>query len=271
MAAAKAADVVVLCLGESEGMSGEAQSRTDITVPAAQQALAEAITATGKPIVVLLSSGRALALQGAIKNAPAIMATWFLGCEAGNGIADLLFGDYSPSGRLQVSFPQASGQEPYYYNHRNTGRPQLDADSAYKSRYRDVTNEALYPFGHGLGYAKVAYSETKASADQMDWSGSVTITATLTNQGARAVHEVAQLYIHDRVASLTQPVRALKNISHLDLAPGQSKTVTFELRRSDLAFVQASLKTEAEPGDFDVWIAPSANGGTPARFRLSAA
>jgi len=271
VAAAKAADVVVLCLGEGENMSGEAQSRVEITVPAAQMALAEAIAATGKPMVVLLSSGRALALEGAVRDAQAILCTWFLGSEAGRGIADLLFGDYSPSGRLPVSFPQASGQEPFYYNHRSTGRPQVDADAAYKARYREVTNEPLYPFGHGIGYSTVAYGDPQVSADSMAWDGSVTVTATVTNTGARAVHEVAQLYVHDKVASLTQPVRALKGITHLDLQPGEARTVRFTLSRADLAFVGQDLKWAAEPGMFDVWIAPSAATGTPASFKLMAA
>ena len=210
MRLAKDADVVVLLLGESASMSGEAQARTDIGIPAPQMALAEAVAATGKPIVVLLRHGRALALTGAVKAAPAIMATWFLGSETGNAIADLVFGDYAPQGRLPVSFPQASGQEPFYYNHRRTGRPQLTDDKNYKARYREVTDEPLYPFGHGLTYSSVAYSPTSVGTATMSWAGSVTVTATITNTGKRRCHEVAQLYINDKVASLTQPVRALK-------------------------------------------------------------
>ncbi len=269
VAAAKAADVVVLCLGESEDMSGEAQSRTEITVPDAQQAVAEAVAAVGKPMVILLSSGRALELEGAVKDAHAILATWFLGSEAGNGIADLLFGDHSPSGRLPVSFPQRSGQEPFYYNHRSTGRPQLSADdAAYKARYREVTTEPLYPFGHGLGYSTVVYGDTQVGAPTLAWTGKLTVTATVSNTGQREVHEVAQIYVRDRVASITQPIQSLKGIAHLDLAPGESRIVHFELTRADLAFVQQTLRFEAEPGEFDVWIAPSAGTGVPARFAL---
>lgn len=268
---AKDADVVVLLLGESASMSGEAQARVDIGIPAPQMALAKAVAATGKPIVVLLRHGRALALTGAVKAAPAIMATWFLGSETGHSIADLVFGDHAPQGRLPVSFPQASGQEPFYYNHRRTGRPQLTDDKNYKARYREVTDEPLYPFGHGLLYSSVEYSPTAVSAATMPWGGSVTVTATVTNTGKRRCHEVAQLYINDKVASLTQPVRALKGIGHLDLDPGQSATVSFTLTRADLGFVHPDRSSYAEAGAFDVWIAPSATGGTPAGFVLGAA
>ena len=267
---AKDADIVVLLLGESASMSGEAQARVDIGIPPAQMALAEAVAATGKPIVVLLRHGRALALTGAVKAAPAIMATWFLGSETGHSIADLVFGDYAPQARLPVSFPQASGQEPFYYNHRRTGRPQTTGDKAYKARYREVTDEPLYPFGHGLTYSSVTYSSTGVSGATMPWGGSVTITATVTNTGKRRCHEIAQLYINDKVASLTQPVRALKGIKHLDLDPGQSATVSFTLTRAELGFVHPDRKSYAEPGAFDVWIAPSATVGTPAGFVLAA-
>ena len=265
---AKDADVVVLLLGESASMSGEAQARADIGIPPPQLALAEAVAATGKPIVVLLRHGRALALTGAVRAAPAIMATWFLGSETGNSIADLVFGDFAPQGRLPVSFPQASGQEPFYYNHRRTGRPQLTDDPNYKARYREVTDAPLYPFGHGLSYARVAYSPTNVGAATMPWDGSVVVSATVTNTGKRRCHEVAQLYINDKVASLTQPVRALKDVRHFDLDPGESATVSFTLSRADLEFVHPDRKIYAEPGAFDVWIAPSAIGGVPAGFVL---
>jgi beta-glucosidase len=264
---AKDSDVVVLMIGESASMSGEAQARVDIGIPAPQLALAEAIAATGKPLVILLRHGRALALTGAVRNAPAIMATWFLGSETGHSVADVVFGDYAPQGRLPVSFPQASGQEPFYYNHRRTGRPEIK-DPNWKARYREVTNEALYPFGHGLTYSAATYSATSVSAAAIPASGSITVTATVTNTGNRAMHEVAQLYINDKVATLTQPVRALKGMKHLDLQPGQSATVSFTLTRADLGFVHPDKKSYAEPGAFDVWIAPNATAGTPATFVL---
>ncbi|MDV6330241.1 glycoside hydrolase family 3 N-terminal domain-containing protein [Asticcacaulis sp. 201] len=268
--AAQAADIVVLAIGEAGNMSGEAQSRVDISVPAPQLALAEAVAATGKPVVVLLKHGRAIALTGAVRNAQTILCTWFLGSEEGHSVADLVFGDFAPQGRLPVSFPQASGQEPFYYNHRITGRPQITDDKNFKSRYREVTNEALYPFGHGLTYSTLSYGATAVSTATLTLTGSIQVTATVTNTGARRAHEVAQLYIHDKVASMTQPIRALKGIKHLDLEPGQSATVTFELTAADLAFVHPNLKTAAEAGRFDVWVAPSATGGTPATFELKA-
>ncbi|WP_116092608.1 beta-glucosidase BglX [Sphingomonas crusticola] len=270
IAAAMASDVIVLVVGESTNMAGEAQSRTDIVVPAPQMALAEALAATGKPMVVLLRHGRALALAGAVRNAPAIMATWFLGSETGHAIADVVFGDFAPQGRLPVSFPQASGQEPFFYNHRATGRPQVSDDANWKARYREITNDALYPFGHGLTYSSVSYAPTQVSAPTLSGGQVLKVTATVTNTGAHATHEVAQLYIHDRVASMTQPVRALKGFQHLDLKPGKSATVEFTLSTADLGFVHPDLKTYAEPGIFDVWVAPSSVGGTPASFTLTA-
>jgi len=219
---------------------------------------------------VLLRHGRALALEGAVKNAPAIMATWFLGSETGNAVADVVFGDHAPQGRLPVSFPQASGQEPWYYNHRRTGRPQISDDANWKSRYREVTNEALYPFGFGLTYSSCTYSPTQVSATTLSGTGSITVSATVTNNGDKPMHEVAQLYIYDKVASLTQPVRLLKGIKHLDLKPGKSETVEFSLSVDDLAFIHPlDFKRFAETGEFDVWVAPSSVGGTPVSFTLT--
>ncbi len=263
--AARASDMVVLVVGESAGMSGEAQSRLDIGVPTAQLALAEAGAATGRPTVVLLRHGRALALTGAVRDAPAIMATWFLGSETGHALADLVFGDAGPQGRLPVSFPQASGQEPFFYDHRSTGRPQISSDPAFKARYREVTNAAFYPFGHGLTYGAVGYGATQADAT-LKPGGDVAVWATVTNTGTRPCHEVAQLYLHERVASVTQPVRALRGIRHLDLRPGQSAIARFRLTEADLGYVHADLTTRADSGVFDVWVAPSATAGTPASF-----
>lgn len=268
VAAARKADVAVLVIGESATMSGEAQSRADIGIPGAQMALAEAVIATGKPVVILLRHGRALALTGAVRDARAIMATWFLGSETGNAIADVVFGDFAPSGRLPVSFPQMTGQEPFYYNRRRTGRPQVTADKSYKARYREVGNVPLYPFGHGLTYSTIEYGPTRTDATVMKRGGTLRISATVGNSGARAAHEVVQLYVHDRVAAITQPIRQLRGVQHVDLKPGETRAVTFELSEADLAFVHADLRSFADPGEFDVWIAPSAETGTPARFTL---
>lgn len=270
VAAAQAADVVVLAIGEGQDMSGEAQSRTQIVVPAPQQQLAEAVAKVGKPVVVLLRNGRALALEGAVRNAKAIVTAWFLGTETGSAIADVLFGDYSPSGRLPVSFPQDSGQQPYFYNHRTTGRPQVDGKKpAYKARYREVSNEALYPFGHGLTYSRFTYQPPKLGTQTLSWNGTLTISARITNSGEREAEEVAQLYIRDRVASMTRPVRELKGFRKIRLPPGASTDVQFTLTRQDLAFYNQQMKFVAEPGEFDVWVAPSATTGVSRRFVLA--
>jgi beta-glucosidase len=271
VAAARQADVVILTIGEGAGMSGEAQSRTEIIIPEPQQRLAEAIAATGKPIVVVLKHGRALALEGAVANAQAILATWFLGTETGNAIADVLFGAYSPSGRLPASFPRASGQEPYYYAHKPTGRPnQAGPLEPYKAHFRGIPNSALYPFGHGLTYGKIEYSELKLSSPTLPMNGMIEVSATIANRGSRAAEEVVQLYTHDRVASVTRPVRELKAFRKVALAPGQLETVRFTLRSSDLSFVGRDNKWVAEPGTFDVWIAPSAEAdGLHGSFELT--
>ncbi|MDB5707693.1 MAG: beta-glucosidase [Sphingomonas bacterium] len=269
VAAARAADVVVLAIGEDEHMSGEAQARTEIVVPAPQMALAEAVAATGKPIVVVLKHGRALALDGAVAAAPAILATWFLGSETGNAIADILFGDHGPAGRLPVSFPRAAGQVPYHYDHKSTGRPNPPGPlQEYKAHYRGVPNSALYPFGHGLTYGRIDYAGL-ALDKTLGWDGTLAVRATVTNKGARAAEEVVQLYIHDRAASVTRPVRELKGFRKVALKPGESREVTFTLKRSDLQFIGLDEKPTVEPGTFDLWVAPSAEtDGVSGSFEL---
>ena len=266
--AARNADVVLLAIGEPQGYSGEAQSRTQITVPRAQQALAEAVAATGTPVVVLLRHGRALALHGAVRDAQAILATWFLGTATGPAVADVLFGDYNPSARLPVSFPRDSGQQPLYYNRQRTGRPELPTMSEFKSRWREMPHSALYPFGHGLSYTRFVYGDVELSADTLDWDGTLTVSVTLRNDGSRAGEEVVQLYIHDRVASRVRPIRELKDFRKVALAPGEHTTVSFTLRREQLAFTTRSGAFAAEPGLFDVWIAPSSEAGDAAQFTL---
>ena len=272
LAAAREADIIVLAIGEGANMSGEAQSRTEIVVPEPQQRLAEAVAALGKPVVVVLKHGRALALQGAVANAPAILATWFLGTETGNAIADVLFGAYSPSARLPASFPRAPGQEPYYYAHKSTGRPNPPGDlQPYKAHFRGIPNSALYPFGHGLTYGKIEYSALVLSAPTLAMNGSMEVAATISNRGTRAAEEVVQLYVHDRVASVTQPVRELKAFRKIALAPGQSEVVRFTLRSGDLSFYGRDSRLKIEPGTFDVWIAPSAESdGVHGTFDLVA-
>ncbi len=270
VAAARRADVVVLALGEPQRYSGEAQSRVEITLPPAQQALAEAVAATGTPLVVLLRNGRALALHGAVRDAQSIAVTWYLGTQTGHAVADVLFGDYSPSARLPVSFPQASGQQPYYYNHPRSGRPELPTMSEFKARWREIPNAPLYAFGHGLGYARFSYGAPQLSAPQMDWNGDLLVTATLTNTGDVAGEEVVQLYLHDRVASRVRPVRELRDFTKVLLSPGESTQVQFRLHRQMLAFTGVDGEFRAEPGLFDLWVCASSASGDAVTFELLA-
>ena len=272
VAAAKAADVVILAVGESQAMSGEAQSRTMIELPSSQQALADAIAATGKPVIVLLRHGRALALHDGVANAQALLATWFLGSETGHALADILFGKVDPSAKLPVSFPWESGQEPFFYDRKSTGRPTVDNGSTeYKARYATTDNSARFPFGHGLSYTDFALSDLKLSDTALRWDGAVEITARLTNKGKRKGSEVVQLYIRDRVASRTRPIRELKRIQRVTLSPGDSTQVRFTLSRTDLEFVGAGNRRIAEPGLFDLWVGQSSTGGLHGQFTLYAA
>jgi beta-glucosidase len=270
VAAARAADVAVLAIGESQRMSGEAQSRADVVVPPAQMALAEAVAATGKPVVVLLRTGRALALTGPVLGASAILVTWFLGSRDGAAIADVLFGRVSPSARLPVSFPHATGQEPYHYDHKSTGRPNPPGPLAeYKTHYREYANEALFPFGHGLTYGAIEYSALELGSARMGADTPLGVAATIRNTGTRAATEVVQLYVHDVAASVTRPVRELKAFERVTLAPGEAKVVRFTLRRDDLLFVGQRMQRVVEPGAFRLWIAPSAQAeGVSGTFTL---
>ncbi len=270
VAAAQRADIVLLAVGESQDMTGEAKSRTDIRIPPVQQRLAEAIAATGKPVVVLLRHGRAIALEGVVRDAKAILATWFLGSEMGNAVADVLFGAVNPSARLPVSFPLESGQEPFFYNGRTTGRPAPTDPNAqeYKARWRSIRNEALYPFGFGLGYSTFALTDLKLSTPRLRWSDTLHVTARVANTGAVHGEHVVQLYIRDRVASRTRPVRELKGFQRVALAPGASREVKFELRREDLMFVGDQDRWIAEPGLFDLWVANSSVDGLAGSFEL---
>jgi beta-glucosidase len=273
VAAAQAADIVLLAVGESQDMTGEAKSRTDIRIPPVQQRLAEAVAATGKPVVVLLRHGRAIALEGVVRDAPAILATWFLGSEMGNAVADVLFGTVNPSGRLPVSFPIDSGQQPFFYNSRTTGRPAPADPNAqeYKARWRSIRNDALYPFGFGLGYAPFVLSDLKLSTTRLAWDDTLHITARVRNTGQVHGDHVTQLYIRDRVASRTRPVRELKGFQRVSLAPGAEREVRFELKRENLMFVGDNDYWTVEPGVFDVWVANSATDGLAASFELAPA
>ncbi|MEI2429855.1 glycoside hydrolase family 3 N-terminal domain-containing protein [Lysobacter yananisis] len=272
LAAARGADAVLLAVGEPTRYTGEAQSRTQIVLPAAQQALAEAVIGAGTPVIVLLRNGRALALSPALQAAPAILVTWFLGTQTGHAVADLVFGDHSPSGRLPISFPHDSGQQPYYYNHTSSGRPYQPGTGleAFRTRWRETANTALYPFGHGLGYTRFEYGAVELSAAGLAWDGRLQVRARIANVGQRPGEEVVQLYLRDRVASRVRPIRELKGFQKIALAPGESRVVEFVLTRADLEFRGVDNRLVAEPGWFDLWVAPSADAGEPVAFELLA-
>jgi beta-glucosidase len=255
VAAAQAADQVVLALGETREMSGEAESRSMLDLPGKQEQLIEAIKATGKPFVVVLFNGRPLVLEDVQANAPAILEAWFGGVEAGNGVADVLYGKVNPGGKLPVSFPRNVGQVPIYYNHEPTGRP-CDPGSKYNSRHRDILFcTPQYEFGYGLSYSTFSISDPRLSSTTMDARrGSVTVTADVTNTGSRAGDEVAQLYIYDPVATISQPVRRLRGFERVTLQPGQTKSVSWTLNRNDVGFYDNSSRFRVENGRINVYV-----------------
>lgn len=266
--AARRADVVLLALGEAEDFSGESQSRTQIVVPAAQQRLAEAVAATGKATVVLLRTGRALAVSGAVKNAQGLLVTWFLGTQTGPAVADVVFGDYNPSGRLPCSFPADSGQQPLFYNAPRTGRPQGDGPRTFKATWREVPSKALFPFGFGLSYTSFSFSRPMLSSNTLPWDGTLKASVQVKNTGTRAGEEVVQLYVHDVVASRVRPVRELKGFQKILLQAGESREVLFELKRSDLGFHGSDGRFVVEPGSFQLWISQCSASGEAVTFQL---
>ena len=260
VAAAQAADQVVLALGETREMSGEAESRSMLDLPGLQEELIEEIKKTRKPFAVVLFNGRPLTLEEVQADSPAILEAWFPGVEAGNATADVLFGKVNPGGKLPVSFPRNVGQVPIYYNHKPTGRP-CDVNSRYNSRHRDIRSCApLYEFGHGLSYTTFTISGTRLSSTNMDARrGSVTVSAEVTNTGSRAGDEVAQLYINDPVASISQPVRRLRGFERVTLEPGQTKTVRWALDRDDVGFYDNSSRFIVENGRINVFVGSSSS------------
>src|SRR6185503_18175791 len=265
VAAAKQAKVAILVLGERGDMSGEAARRSDIGLPGVQQQLLEAVAATGTPVVLVLMNGRPLTFEWAVEHVPAIVETWFLGVEAGNATADVLFGDVNPSGRLPVTFPRSLGQVPLYYNHRNTGRP-MQPQNKFSSKYLDVSNDPRYPFGFGLSYTTFAYRDLKLSTARARVSDTVTATVTVANTGTREGTEVVQLYVRDEVGSVSRPVRELKAFQRVTLKPSESRVVTLRVAVKDLWFIGLDLKPVVEPGTFRVFVGPSSAEGQEATF-----
>ncbi|MFK1846338.1 beta-glucosidase BglX [Bacteroides fragilis] len=253
---AAGADVIVAALGESSEMSGESSSRTNLEMPDVQRALLQELLKTGKPVVLVLFTGRPLVLTWEEEHVPAILNVWFGGSEAAYAISDVLFGDVNPSGKLTATFPQNVGQIPLFYNHKNTGRPLQEGRwfEKFRSNYLDVSNESLYPFGYGLSYTTFAYSDIHLSSTEMSADGELTATVTVTNTGSRDGAEVVQLYIRDLVGSVTRPVKELKGFEKIFLKAGESRKVSFSITPELLKFYNYDLQFVCEPGDFDVMI-----------------
>jgi len=267
---AEKSDVVVATIGESSEFTGESSSVTDIQIPETQKNLLKALAKTGKPIVLVLFTGRPLALKWENENIPAILNVWFPGSEAGNSIADVLFGNVNPSGKLSTTFPQNVGQVPLYYAHKNTGRPLAEGKwfEKFRSNYLDVSNDPLFPFGYGLSYTTFSYSDIKLSSNTLSKGKSITATVTLSNTGKYDGKEVVQLYIRDLVGSITRPVKELKGFQKVSLKAGESKEISFTLSENDLKFYNSDLKFVAEPGDFKLFIGTNSRDVKEASFTL---
>lgn len=269
LAIANQSDVIIAALGESSEMSGESSSRTNIEIPETQKELLKALVKTGKPVVLVLFTGRPLVLNWEKENVPAILNVWFGGSEAGNAIADVLFGEVNPSGKLTTTFPRNVGQVPIYYSHKNTGRPLNDSlwFQKFRSNYLDVPNTPLYPFGYGLSYTSFSYGDIKLSSAQIDASKPITATVTLKNTGSRDGAEVVQLYTRDLVGSVTRPVKELKGFQKIFLKAGESKTVSFTIRLEDLMFYDSNYISKVEKGDFKVFIGGNSSDVKEASFK----
>ncbi len=254
---ANQADVVILSIGERWNMSGEAKSRSSLQLPGVQEDLIKELQKTGKPIVILINAGRPLIFNWTADNMPTIVYTWWLGSEAGNAIADVLFGDYNPSGKLPMSFPRTEGQIPIYYNHFSTGRPSINEDKVYKSAYIDLPNSPKFPFGYGLSYTTFTYDNLKLSKQKIKDSETIEVTMTLTNTGKFAGEEVVQLYLQDKFGSVVRPVKELKDFQKVKLEAGESKTLKFIIDNEKLSFYNQALEFKSEPGEFNLMIGSS--------------
>ncbi|QZP22383.1 beta-glucosidase BglX [Pseudomonas sp. DR208] len=267
--AAQDADAIVAVLGETSNMSGEANSRASLDLPGAQNALLRALLETGKPVVVILVNGRPLALTDTVEQAPAIIESWFLGTEAGNAVADVLFGDINPSGKLPMTFPRSVGQVPIYYAHKNTGRPILGEDDSWSSRYIDQPSTPLYPFGFGLSYTRFSYGTPQLSSTRLGSSQPLTVTTSVTNNGPRAGDEIVQLYLRDDVASVTRPVRQLRGFRKVHLAAGQTREVVFTLDENDFAVLDADFEPRVEAGTFTLFVGGDSTTDNQAHFEVT--
>ena len=264
---ASTADAIVAVVGEHAMMSGEALSRMDIGLPGVQKELVLELSKLNKPLVVVLMNGRPLAIPEVDQAAPAILEAWLPGTEGGNAIADIIFGDYNPSGKLTASFPYAVGQVPVNYEHKNTGRPKVESQR-YTSKYIDGPNKPLYPFGYGLSYTTFEYSQPVLNTQQIHFDETLRVQVDVKNTGDRRGEEVVQLYVRDLVGSVTRPVKELKGFEKIALEPGETKTVTFELRADDLAFYTRDMEYKAEPGEFRIFTGSSSENLQSASFKL---
>lgn len=269
VAAAQRADVVILSIGEARDMSGESKSRSSIGLPGVQEELVQTIIATGKPVVVMINAGRPLIFNRIGDEATSILYTWWLGSQAGNAIADVLFGDYNPSGRLPMSFPRSNGQMPIYYNHFNTGHPAAsDKDVNYVTGYIDLQNSPQYPFGYGLGYSAFSYSDIQLDRSLLHPNETIKASITVTNTGNYGGTETVQLYIRDMAASAIRPVKELKKFQQVFLKAGESRTINFSLTTEDLKFYNNKLQFVYEPGEFKIMIGPNARDTKEKTFFL---
>jgi beta-glucosidase len=261
---------VIAALGEAAEMSGESSSRSEINIPENQQILLRALLNTGKPVVLVLFTGRPLALTWENEHVPAILNVWFAGSEAGLAIADVLFGDVNPSGKLSTSFPQNVGQIPIYYNHKNTGRPLPEhvKYEKFRTAYMDVSNEPLYHFGYGLSYTVFEYSDLQLSGSNISQDENLQVTVDVTNTGEYDGKEVVQLYIQDLVGSVTRPVKELKGFKKIFLKAGESKEVIFSLTAADLSFYNSDLDFVCEPGAFKAFVGGDSKDALEATFTV---
>ncbi|HLE63370.1 MAG TPA: glycoside hydrolase family 3 C-terminal domain-containing protein, partial [Pyrinomonadaceae bacterium] len=266
--AARESEAIVIAVGETAEMSGEAASRTSLDLPGRQMELIQKIHSLGKPYVIVLMNGRPLTINWLAENSPAILETWFAGTQGGPAIADVLFGDVNPGGKLPVTFPRTVGQVPIYYNHKNTGRP--PTDQKYTSKYLDVPVTPLYPFGYGLSYTQFKFGQPQLSSKSIPPDGQLTVGVEVENVGKRPGDEVVQLYIRDQAATVTRPVLELKGFERITLQPGEKRRLQFTLTSELLGFLNRYLKFVVEPGEFKVFVGPNSVELLESSFEVTA-